>query len=328
MKKLCMMVVILMFFNTCMLIPENNNGIMGKWALSSINISILQDYETGYESISMGLFPEFDDYYTAPIMEVTNEFLALYMNLPGTSVFGMVGLGNDVIVSEDSLRIIVPQNDLLSSLVSALGAGDTLTLAYSIEDDGELSIVYERMDDHLNIPEISLEFVFIDYTGDLPRAEWLGCVEDDIYESDSLAVDTSWIALNERQKRTSFSPDIDVLKFSAEKDSLYLAQVFSNMNMNMRLYDSLGIIISESNSYDSLSVPISSRFEYIEWMPAYTGTYYLALEGSSGYYEVLIEELSDRTGFSKELSLSKNVNEKSISREKIDAFLWELMEEK
>ena len=328
MKKLCVLVLLLVLITSCMLIPETNNSIKGKWALSSITIRLLQDYDTGYESTTLGMFPEFDNYYSAPVMEITNELLALYMNLPGTSVFGMVGLGNDVIASEDSLRIVVPENDLLANFVSSLSSNDTLGLGYSIDTEGKLSIIYEIMDDHLDIPQLSLEFEFLSYHGKLPRPEWLECTEDDMYESDSVLVDTTWISLNERQERTAGSGDLDVVKFTAVKDSLYLAQVFSNMSMDMLLFDSLGVEVLESESYDSLSTPVSSRYEYIEWMPSYTGTYYLAMDGSSGYYEVLVEELSDSTGFSKELSLSKDFNKKSISREKIDAFLLELVEEK
>ena len=325
MKKLCVFVLVLVLLAGCILIPEGGSSLNGKWALSSVTLRVLEDYESGYITQELGFYPEFDNYYSGPVMEVDEEMLAVYMNLTSSPVFGMVGIGSDIIASEDSLYLTMGENDLVSSIIPS----DTFGVAYTITDDGELSLLYEIMDDHLDIPEISIEVKFEEYVGSLPRDSWLNYMERDNYEIDSIIViDTTIIALDERQSHTLSHEDRDVFEFIAYEDSFYTAHVMSNMYTNITLYDSLGTELHYSVRADSLETMESSKNELLGWKANYTGIYYLMVDGSVGYYDMVIEELDESLVMGKENSFAKKVDKNKITRESIESYLIEMMEEK
>ncbi len=323
MKKLSMLLLVVLIAS-CMVVPENGNSIKGKWALSSLTVKILRGYETGYETDVINFYPGFDNYYSSPVMEVNDEMLALYMNLTSSPIFGMVGMGSDIIVSEDSLYLSVVGVELLSSLLPT----DTFGVAYDLSSDGELSLLYQIMDDHLDIPGLSIEAKFEEYIGSLPRDSWLNYMEKDSYEIDSVTVDTTTITLDARQSHSLSYHDRDIFEFSAKKDSTYNFHVMSNMEAIAALYDSLGHKLRYSKSVDSLEVMESTENQLLRLKANYTGKYYIAVDGEIGYYDIVVKKMDESIILSKQISLLKEVDEKEITRKTIESYLIEMMEEK
>lgn len=326
MKKLLMIIAVVVFVSGCFLLPENNDSLKGNWALTEINVTQIESGEDNYEALGMEFYPEFDNYFSCPILSIEEDIISLYMNLPEAPVFGMVGIGATAEADGDSLHIVIGD---LSDLIG-LVVFDTLDLAYSFNDDNDLEMEY-LIYDEVDSFGYSFQVVFSKYNGELPPTEWAHSIEEDMYENLDETVDTTSITIASPQSHTLSYDNIDMFSFLASEDSTYKIKINSNMYTRVDLYDSLGYYVSGYHEkVDSLEGNVSS---VLNWSADYNGLYYFRVRGSVGYYNVGIDEaeLAEPYSFGKMnpnamdepaiLSLPRNILSKVFTEKGITS--WE-----
>lgn len=260
-------ILILMSLTGCFFLPSEST-IYTSWAYSGSNMHL----NLGDTLIVMNytIDHDIDNYFSTQLLQITEDSLTNYMNTPGDGSYE--SYSEACTVSEDSIIF------------------ETITYQQFIDNDDRLVLTRSTYDT-TGALILEIQMFYTEYNGNIPPANWLSPLQDDMYEPDNITYTS--IEAGKIQKHTLTENDSDYYSFPAIENHTYLIQVNANTDNRLYLKNAGGTTIEHDDDNDNNIEGLEGNVEsVIRWTATSTEEFYLLvipfIPTCIGYYEIKI----------------------------------------